>query len=270
MGNNAPIGVFDSGIGGLTVVKELVALMPNEQFIYFGDTARTPYGSRPPVQIVEFTHQILQFLASQQVKLAVIACNTITAYCLDPDKARYNFPVVGNNTGVKLALELSRNKRIGVMATQATVASGKHARELKVIDPAAELYAQACPRFVPLIESGQVDGAAIVAAAKEYLAPLQAADVDTIILGCTHYPYIVNILSQVAGPSVQFVDPAKATALEAQAVLAAHDNLATGPLRRANVLGFSAQTEQAQVLANYILGDHPGNFKLINLQDFAS
>lgn len=269
MGNNAPIGVFDSGIGGLTVVKELVALMPHEQFIYFGDTARTPYGSRPPAQIVEFMHQILQFLASQQVKLAVIACNTITAYCFDPDKARYKFPVVGNNTGVKLALATSHTKRIGVMATQATVASGKHLRELQALEDEAVLFPQACPKFVPLIESGQVEGPAIVAAAKEYLAPLQAAGVDTIILGCTHFPFIIDVLSKVAGPEIQFIDPARATALDAQRVLAASDSLAYGSMRGSSVLSFSAPTEQAQVLANYLLGDHPGNIKLINLQDFA-
>ncbi|MBP2655990.1 MAG: murI [Firmicutes bacterium] len=261
------IGVFDSGIGGLTVVKELAALLPHEKFIYFGDTARAPYGSRPPAQIIDFMHQILRCFASREVKLAVYACNTMTALGLEEARNRYSFSLVGMSTGVRTALKATVNKRIGVIATQATIASGKHGELLKLLDSEAVLYPQACPKFVPLIEQGEFTGSAIEAAALEYLAPLKAAKVDTIILGCTHYPIISPIIKEIMGPSVNLVDPAGETAVDARDTLIRMGLKAesgAGTVR----IGFSGDSLRTEELAASILGDRKCECIQMNLEDY--
>lgn len=199
MNTKAPIGVFDSGIGGLTVVKELIRLLPGENIIYFGDTARTPYGCRPPTEILAFMNEILHFFTEQEVKMAVVACNTMTALGMDIAKKHYPFMLVGVNTGIHAAMAVSRNKKIGVIATQATVDSGKHRQAAEAIDPEATVYLQPCPKFVPLIEQEQFEGALIEEAALEYLLPLKKAQVDTLVLGCTHYPFIQQLISRIMG-----------------------------------------------------------------------
>jgi glutamate racemase len=262
------VGVFDSGIGGLTVIKELTRLMPYENFIYFGDTARAPYGSRPPAQIIDFMHQILRYFAARQVKMAVFACNTMTALGLEAARRYYPFPLVGMNTGARVALKTTRNKNIGVIATQATVASGKHGKTLKVLDPGVAVYPQACPKFVPLIEQGILEGGPIREAACEYLVPLKEAEIDTLILGCTHYPLISPLISRILGPSVALVDPASETAQDARRVLAGLGSLAgvgSGSVR----LCFSARLGKAELFANNILGVLPAEFEYVDMQDYA-
>lgn len=265
---DAPIGVFDSGIGGLTVIKELTRLMPQENFIYFGDTARAPYGSRPPAQIIDFMHQTLRFMAHQQVKMAVYACNTMTALGLDAARRHYPFPLVGMNTGARLALKVTRNKTVGVIATQATIASGKHGKTIKVVNPGVAVCPQACPKFVPLIEQGELTGPRIEDAALEYLLPLKEAGIDTLILGCTHYPMISPLLSQILGPLVSIIDPACETAADARTILARGGDLAgggNGSLR----LCFSALEDRVRRLAASLLGGVPAEFQQIDLQDYA-
>lgn len=268
MDNKASIGVFDSGIGGLTVVRELVRLMPDENYIYFGDTARAPYGSRPPAQILEFMHQILRFFRERRVKTVVYACNTMTALGLEQARHYYSFPLVGMNTGVRAALKATRNKSIGVIATQATIASGKHGKTIKTVDPGATIYPQACPKLVPLIESGRLEGPRLEEALVEYLTPLKEAHVDTLILGCTHYPLISPAIARFMGPEVALIDPASETALDARSLLAKQSGFAAegaGKIR----LCFSADLARAKRFAESILGQVPVEFEQVVLQDYA-
>ncbi len=250
---NAMIAVFDSGVGGLTVLKELLEIMPNENFLYFGDTARIPYGSRTSEEIRSFTAQIFRFLTTQKVKLAVIACNTITFTLLPQDKEGYPYPIIGMNTGMKVALAGSINRRVGVIATEATVRSAKHVESGKEIDPQAEVYLQACPKFVPLIEQGIFSGPEMEEAAHEYLASLQKADVDATILACTHYPMIKDLVGGIMGEKVTIVNPAYETALDAQRLLAGRDMLNSakepGKLR----IAFSSVTDENKKLAQHFL-----------------
>lgn len=264
MSNNAPIGVFDSGIGGLTVVKELLELMPEEKFIYFGDTARVPYGPRPKEQILEFMHQILRFFTDRKVKMAVVACNTMTALGLEIARKQYSFTLVGVNAGVDLALSISKNKKIGVLATEATIASGKHARDAQFRDKDTIVYPQACPKLVPLIEAKQLEGAKIESAVAEYVLPMKQAGVDVVILGCTHYPLVSLVIQKVAGNGVILIDPARETALEAYSILRGQDQLSTmknGKVR----LCFSADIEQAKKMAGLMLDTRLVDFELVNL-----
>ena len=265
MSNNAPIGVFDSGIGGLTVVKELIALLPGEDFIYFGDTARIPYGPRPKEQIIEFMHEILKFFAERKVKMAVVACNTMTALGLEDAREQYPFTLVGVNAGVDLALSMSKNKKVGVIATQATIASGKHMKAIQAKDTEAFVYAQACPRLVPLIESAHVEGIEIESAVAEYLLPMKDAGTDVVILGCTHYPFVSPIIESVVGKDVTLINPARETAIDAYHILRQQDNLSTmknGKVR----LCFSADIEQAKKMAGYMLDIRQADFELVKLQ----
>ena len=264
MSNNAPIGVCDSGIGGLTVLKELMELMPGENFIYFGDTARVPYGPRPAEQIIEFMNEILRFFSQEKVKMAVVACNTMTALGIEVTKQQYPFTLVGVNTGVDLALSISKSKKVGIIATQAAIASGKHARALQTKDDEAIVYPQACPKLVPLIEGEQVEGAEIEQAVAEYLLPMQQAGVDAVILACTHYPFVSPVIEKLVGKTVTLINPARETAIDAYHILQQQDNLTT--VKKGKVrLCVSADVEQAKKMAGYMLDIRQVNFELIDL-----
>jgi len=265
LSNNAPIGVFDSGIGGLTVVKELLELMPEENFIYFGDTARVPYGPRPKEEILEFLHQILDFFARKNVKMAVVACNTMTAVGLEMARLQYPFTLVGVNAGVNLAISKSKNKKIGVLATQATIASGKHVRDAFSRDKDTIVYPQACPKLVPLIEAKKLEGVEIESAVAEYVLPMKQAGVDVAILGCTHYPLVSGVIEKVADYGIILIDPARETALEAYHILREQDQLTTmesGKVR----LCFSADIQQAEKMAALMLDIRSVDFELVDLQ----
>lgn len=267
MENSAPIGVFDSGIGGLTVVKELLRLLPEENFIYFGDTARTPYGSRSPVEILRFMHQILRFFADQQVKQVVVACNTMTALGCEEARKQYPFLVVGTNTGIRSALTATHNKSIGVIATQGTISSGNHRKAIEMIDPHATIYPLACPQFVPLIEGEQMDSLELKEAAEKYLLPLQEAAVDTIILACTHYPFITPLLQSIMGQGVQFIDPARDTAIDVRNMLLREKKLKTDGAGSCK-LCFSADLDRARRLAKHILYERVSDFQKVDLTPY--
>lgn len=267
MANDAPIGVFDSGIGGLTVVKQLITKMPGERLIYFGDTARVPYGSRPPAEIIQFLDQILTFFATQKIKLAVVACNTMTAVGLENARRNYDFPMVGVNAGVQSALAVSHKRHIGVIATEATIASGKHAKAVRDSGLQARIFPQACPDFVPLIEQGLVVGPKIEAAVREYLRPMKEAGVDALIIGCTHYSYIYPLIQQYIGAEVTIIDPAKETAEDALIVLQQSEQLSSleqGQLR----ICVSGDVRQARDMASLALQPLMPQIELVNLQDF--
>ena len=265
MSNNAPIGVFDSGIGGLTVVKELVALMPGEDFIYFGDTARIPYGPRPKEEIMEFMHQILSFFEKRQVKMAVVACNTMTALGLEAARQEYPFSLVGVNAGVDMALSSSKNKKVGVIATQATIHSEKHAKALTIKDKETFVYPQICPKLVPLIEAKQVEGVAIENAVAEYLLPMKQAGVDVVILGCTHYPFVSEIIEKVVGSGVKLINPARETAVDAYEVLREKDHFSMTKKGKVRIC-VSANVEQAKEMAAFMLDTEQVEFELVDLQ----
>ena len=210
-----PIGVFDSGVGGLTVLHECLVTLPHEDFVYLGDHARLPYGPRPLPELCRFAREIGGYLEAQGVKLIVVACNSATAAALSDLQTELRVPVVGVITPEAHAAVLAtRNRRIGLLATQATVGAGRYAELVRTLDAGAELVAVACPELVPLIESDDPFGEATTAAVRGYAAPLKAAGVDTVILGCTHYPLIRPILQRVFGRDVTLVFSAEETARE--------------------------------------------------------
>jgi glutamate racemase len=211
-----PIGVFDSGLGGLTAVKKLKEVLPREDIVYLGDTGRVPYGSRSRETITKYARQDAAFLAGLGVKAIVIACNTACSVALDAISAEYDVPVFGVvEPPAAEAVRLTSNKKIGIIGTVATVRSGAYAGALRAMAPDAEVWSEACPLFVPLVENGRASDGDIVVktVAEEYLAPLRARGVDTLILGCTHYPLLRGVISAVMGPEVAIVDSGAATAL---------------------------------------------------------
>ena len=211
--NRRPIGVFDSGIGGLTVVRELERQLPHESLIYFGDTARVPYGNKSPETVRRYSREILDFLLSRDVKLVVVACNTASAHALEHLRQAAPVKVEGViEPGARAAVAASRGGRIGVIGTAGTVASGAYARAIEAANGKARVTAQPCPLFVPLVEEGWLDHAATRLIADEYLAPLRAQDIDTLVLGCTHYPLLNPLLASLLGPSVALIDSAQETA----------------------------------------------------------
>lgn len=219
-GDERPIGVFDSGIGGLTVVHELMRSLPEESIIYFGDTARVPYGSKSATTVQRYAQEAAAFLLSRNVKMVVVACNTATAHAESALRTSLSVPVVGViEPGARAAVEASRTGRIGVIGTAGTIASGAYDLAVRRKLPEARIYAQPCPLFVPLVEEGWSahDAARLVAA--EYLAPLRAMDVDVLILGCTHYPLLRRLLVEVMGGEVTLVDSAAETAREVALLL---------------------------------------------------
>jgi glutamate racemase len=216
-----PVGVFDSGVGGLTVLHECLVTMPHEDFVYFGDHARLPYGPRELGQVRTFATEIGAFLETLGVKLVVVACNTATSAALPQLQEELSVPVVGVITPeAHAAVQATRNRRIGLLATEGTVAAGRYAELVHALDAGVELTAVPCPRLVPLIESDDPFGTETTEAVRGYAAPLKAADVDTVILGCTHYPLIRPIFQRVFGRDVTLVFSAEETAREVAETLA--------------------------------------------------
>ena len=216
-----PVGVFDSGVGGLTVLHECLVTMPHEDFVYLGDHARLPYGPRPLEEIRGFAREIAGYLAAQDVKLVLVACNAATSAALPQLQEELEVPVVGVITPeAHAAVQATRNRRIGLLATQATVEAGRYAELVHALDAGAELVPVACPRLVPLIESDDPFAAETTEAVREYATPLKDAGVDTVILGCTHYPLIRPIFQRVFGRGVTLVFSAEETAREVAETLA--------------------------------------------------
>jgi glutamate racemase len=215
-----PIGVFDSGIGGLTVAQEITRLLPNEQLVYFGDTARVPYGTKSREAVVRFSKDNTDVLLKHNVKIVVVACNTSTSWALNVLKREYALPIIGViEPGSRRALEISKKKRIGVIATQSTVSSRKYEETILRMDPRSKVFQKACPLFVPLVEEGWLDHKVTEDVALEYLAGMRKNNVDTMILGCTHYPLLKPVLQKVMGSGVTLVDSAIETAREVKKLL---------------------------------------------------
>ena len=228
-GTRQPIGVFDSGIGGLTVVKALIEDLPAESIIYFGDTARVPYGTKSKSTIVKFSLENVEFLLRFGVKCIVIACNTSSSWALPTLRKYFKVPIVGViRPGAVAAARQTRNKRVGVIGTNATIHSRAYEMAIHRIDPAINVFSQHCPLFVPLVEEGWLNGSICREIAQQYLAPLKRQRIDTLILGCTHYPLLAPTIQQVLGPNVTLVDSAKQTVVEVRGVLMGTDTLCEG------------------------------------------
>jgi glutamate racemase len=219
-GRERSIGIFDSGIGGLTVVRQMIEKLPAESLIYFGDTARVPYGTKSDRAVREFAWEDSLFLLGHGVKMIVVACNTASAVALEELNHYLKIPVMGViKPGAKAAAANTANKRVGVIGTQATVDSKAYEREIHRIDPEIEVITASCPLFVPLAEEGWLEGEIPEKIAAQYLTPLLDSEVDTLILGCTHYPLLKPLLAGVLGPSIQLVDSAEETTRAVEAVL---------------------------------------------------
>jgi len=211
---NRPIGIFDSGLGGLTVVKAIQKELPQEYLVYFGDTARIPYGNKSPDTIIRFSRQIIRFLISREkVKAVVVACNTSSAWALEAMRKEFKIPIWGViEPGASAAVEVTCNGRIGVIGTEGTVYSEAYPKAIHRLMPKAKVFSKACPLFVPLVEEGKVRGPVAEAVVREYLKPLLKEKIDTLLLGCTHYPLLKETIQENVGKEVQIVDSANETA----------------------------------------------------------
>lgn len=220
MNQDNPIGVFDSGIGGLTVLQKIIEVLPRENTVYLGDTARAPYGTKSTEIVLRYSFENTDFLVEKDVKLIVVACNTSTAVALEPLRKKLSVPVIGViDPGVARALNNSKKKKVGVIGTEATIQSGAYTRALKAKDPSVEVYSRACPLFVPLAEEGWTDNAIVEMTVKVYLESLRQSGIDTLILGCTHYPLLKKVIRKYMGNGVKLVDSAEEVAKNVGAVL---------------------------------------------------
>jgi len=199
--NNRPIGIFDSGVGGLTVMAEIMKILPGEEIVYFGDTAHVPYGSKSPEVVTSFSLDIAAFLLKQKVKLIVVACNTASAFALPTLEKKLKIPVIGViEAGSSAAIRASRSGRIGIIGTEGTIRSSSYPRAIGSLDRSAKIFSKPCPLFVPLVEEGWLNHSVTIAVAGEYLRPLVAKKIDVLVLGCTHYPLIKRVLKKLRGP----------------------------------------------------------------------
>ncbi len=254
-----PIGVFDSGVGGLTVVKELIRQLPQEDIVYFGDTARVPYGIKSKETVVKFSIENILFLLEQNVKLICVACNTASSFALPEIRNYFKVPIVGViGPGAKEAVYATQNKRIGVIGTQGTIKSKTYEFEIKQLDPKIKVTALACPLFVPFVEEGWLSGNVVVDVAKTYLKPLKDAGVDTVILGCTHYPLLRPVIRKVLGAQITLIDSAKQVAMEVKKALSQDGNLARNGKGKHEYY-VSDNPEWFSSIAARFLGESPKN-----------
>ncbi|OGR90975.1 MAG: glutamate racemase [Elusimicrobia bacterium RIFCSPLOWO2_01_FULL_59_12] len=250
MANDLPIGMFDSGVGGLTVLREVMAQLPRESTVYFGDTARVPYGSKSRDVIVRFSLEIGQFLIQEKVKMIVVACNTASAFALPALSSKFDLPIVGVIApGAQAALQATKSRRVGVIGTEGTIESQAYTEAIRALDPRIEVFGQACPLIVPLVEEGWLDKPVASEIVKEYLAPLLTNRIDTLVLGCTHYPLLKGLLSNVTGPQIQLIDSAQETA---RAVA-----------RRLKEGHLEASASSGPAVRRFYVSDAPGKFEKI-------
>jgi len=218
--DNRPIGVFDSGLGGLTTVREIQRVMPGEDIIYFGDTGRVPYGNRSRETIIRYTKDDIEFLLQHNIKLVIAACGTASSVALPFIKDSYDVKIMGVlESACKSAVRVTKNKRIGVIGTSGTIKSGKYTELIKELCPTMQVFSNDCPMFVPLVENGYANSEAARLIAKDYLAPLKKENVDTLILGCTHYPLLTDVISDIMEEGTTLLSPGALAADEAKAYL---------------------------------------------------
>jgi glutamate racemase len=264
--NDSPIGIFDSGIGGLTVARAVFEQLPHESTVYFGDTARVPYGPKSPDTVRRYSLEILHWLLGQRVKAVVIACNTSTAHALETLQAESPVPVIGViEPGARAAAAAASGRPIGVIGTAGTIASNAYARAIRRERADAQVEQKACPLFVPLVEEGWFDHPAADLIAREYLAPLAAAGVGSLVLGCTHYPLLRPLLQRVMGSEVRLIDSGEETARVVASVL--RERRLEAPAGHAAGHRFAVSDDEArfrQVGARFI-GERLGRAEVVSL-----
>ncbi len=268
----APIGVFDSGVGGLTVAREIMRQLPRERIVYFGDTARVPYGSKSKETILRYSRQIIHFLESKNVKAIVVACNTASAYALEELRPEMKIPIIGVvKPGAKVAAQATRNGKIGVIGTEGTVASQIYTEMIQRHNPGAIVVGKACPLFVPLVEEGWLKDPITIEVARRYLASFWETGIDTLILGCTHYPLLRSVVRDIMGAGVELVNPAYETAQGLKRLLGecgiANDGaqLEGAPMYQFYV---SDAAEKFKQFANSVLPYNVETIRQINIEEY--
>ena len=267
----APIGVFDSGVGGLTVVREMVRHLPNENIVYFGDTARVPYGSKSRKTIIRFSEQIIRFLKTKQVKAIVIACNTASALALEAVQDEFDVPVLGVVIpGARAAVEATDKGKIGVVGTEATVQSGMYTKVIQSMIPAVEVLEKACPLFVPLVEEGFKEHHVTQEIIDHYLDSMKKTDIDAMILGCTHYPLLRSKIRAYMGEKIQIVNPAYETAMDVQKLLKERDMENDGTGGRVSQYEFfvSDAAEKFRSFANTVMPFDVPETNVVNIEEY--
>lgn len=267
--DDRPIGVFDSGFGGLTVVRALIDLLPNEELVYAGDSARYPYGPRPHEEIRNFAEEISSYLVgSSGVKMLVVACNTAASSAIDVLRYRFDIPVVGViEPGLRAALTATRNGRVGIIGTEATISSGAYERAATSMRVGSSLTCLACPGFVEFVERGETDGVELRKLASEMLAPIRERGIDTLLLGCTHYPYLARTIGDVVGPDVVLVSSAEETAFEVRRLLDATGAGRRSPGKGRHTFVSSGDVEWFVAMGRRFLGPELAQAKSV---DFAA
>lgn len=268
----APIGVFDSGIGGLTVVREIMRQIPNENIVYFGDTARVPYGNKSKDTVTRFSRQILRFLETNQVKTIVVACNTASAYAMEVLERETDIPIIGVvKPGARVAFQVTRNRRIGVIATEATIGSQIYTNYIEELCPDVTIFGKSCPLFVPLVEEGLWQDPVTDEIARRYLNELIDKGIDTLILGCTHYPLIRSTVGKIMGEQVILVNPAYETARELKELLEKKDLLNQEPHKlgtNQHQFFVSDGADKFKQFANSIIKYGILSAKTVNIEDY--
>ena len=269
--SNAPIGVFDSGIGGLTVAREIMRNLPSEKIVYFGDTARLPYGSKSKDTIIRYSRQIVRFLQSRKVNALDVACHTASALALDTLEKEIDIPIIGVvKPGARVAAQATVSKRVGVIATEATIRSGLYRELIQEIDPEISVIGKPCPLFVPLVEEGWRKDPITEMIARRYLEVLQEQDIDTLILGCTHYPLLRKLIGDIMGDKVRLVNPAYETSMVLKKLLADQHMENQGGTKEEFPYRFyvSDAAEKFKEFANSILPYDVKRTKQINLEEY--
>jgi glutamate racemase len=261
-----PIGIFDSGIGGLTVLKEIYRKFPHEGTVYLGDTARVPYGIRSPETVTRYSFENTRFLFSKEVKMIVIACNTASSISLAAIRDSVPVPVIGViEPGAKAAAGATGNKRIGVIGTEATIRSNAYAQAIRAIDSGIQVFGIACPLFVPLVEEGWTEGTIAEMVAREYLKEMKRREIDTLVLGCTHYPLLKGILAEVMGERVSLIDSAVETAREIETILGSLALLNTSDSKGSREFYVTDSPEKFKTVGERFLGESIEHIQKIEL-----
>lgn len=267
--SEAPVGVFDSGVGGLTVAREIMRQLPQENIVYFGDTARVPYGSKSQDNIIRFSRQIINFLKTKEVKAIVIACNTASALALDTVKNEIDIPIIGViEPGARAAVRETRNAKIGVVGTEATINSETYTKVIKRLNPDAEVVGKSCPLFVPLVEEGFAKHKITEEVIDIYLSEFKKTDIDTMILGCTHYPLLRSRIMAYLGEQVHIVNPAYETAIDLKGILERNGTANHSDRSATYEFYVSDAAEKFTKLANTILPYDVATTKKINIEEY--
>ncbi len=266
--DNRPIGVFDSGVGGLTVVKEIMKVLPNEDIIYFGDTARVPYGTKSPETVTKYAIQDIKFLLTYDIKAIVIACNTASATSLETVKQEFGIPIIGVvNPGAKSAVKNTKNKRIGIIGTQGTISSCAYQSAVKSLDNDIQIFGTACSLFVPLVEEGWLNNEVVKKTAQTYLKEMKDKDIDTLILGCTHYPLLIDVIADTMGDKVTLINPALETANELYQVLSYNDLIKCGEVPSYKYF-LSDISTKFETIANNCLNKKVGFIEKVDIEKY--